>query len=240
MQATSGESAERTHFQQVLGLPPVYTLDDIKAAYRRQVMLAHPDRGGRAEDFERLQAAYEKAVEYVRIVGDGRGWLGGQVRRYVPQERVIAEVRRRGGQVQIETLPWLDQCFGEGFAMLSDRLRGIRLHGPAADDAFLEFLDAHRRGLLYLTELDLSGGHVSDAGLPRLAGLDLLQRLSLAGTAVSRRGLQSLLPTLPALEWLNIADTRVGWLSRMALRYACRQVAVVKVRPGRAPVHDGA
>jgi hypothetical protein len=233
MKAAAGACRERDEFQAVLGLPPVYTLEDIKTAYRQKVMLAHPDRGGRVEDFQRLQAAYENAVEYVHIVGDGRDWLRGQVSRYVPQDRVITEVGRRGGQAGVEKLPWLEQLFGEGFAMLSERLRTIRLTGPAADDAFLEFLGDNHPGLAHLTELDLSGGRVSDAGLPRLAGLKSLRRLDLAGTAVTRRGLRPLLAALPALQWLNVADTRVGWLSRVVLRWACRRVAVVRVRAGR-------
>ncbi len=48
----------------VLGLPLAASLDDIKAAYRRKAILAHPDRGGDHAVMVKLNAAYEAAVEY--------------------------------------------------------------------------------------------------------------------------------------------------------------------------------
>lgn len=48
----------------VLGLPLAATVDEIKAAYRRKAINAHPDRGGDHAVMVRLNAAYEAAVEY--------------------------------------------------------------------------------------------------------------------------------------------------------------------------------
>ncbi|WP_337175522.1 DnaJ domain-containing protein [Paludisphaera sp.] len=48
----------------VLGLPLAASLDDIKAAYRRAAIRAHPDRGGDHAVMVRLNAAYEAAVDY--------------------------------------------------------------------------------------------------------------------------------------------------------------------------------
>ena len=44
---------------QVLGLPRDATATQVKAAYRRLVSEAHPDRGGEAAEFIRIRAAYE-------------------------------------------------------------------------------------------------------------------------------------------------------------------------------------
>jgi curved DNA-binding protein CbpA len=44
---------------QVLGLPHEATAAQVKAAYRRLVAEAHPDRGGQAAQFIRVRAAYE-------------------------------------------------------------------------------------------------------------------------------------------------------------------------------------
>lgn len=44
---------------QILGVPRGATAAQVKAAYRRQVAEAHPDRGGEAAAFIRLRAAYE-------------------------------------------------------------------------------------------------------------------------------------------------------------------------------------
>ncbi len=44
---------------QVLGLPRDATPAQVKAAYRRLVSQAHPDRGGEAAEFIKIRAAYE-------------------------------------------------------------------------------------------------------------------------------------------------------------------------------------
>lgn len=43
----------------VLGVPPEADLKTIRTAYRRLARDSHPDRGGSAEDFHRVQAAWE-------------------------------------------------------------------------------------------------------------------------------------------------------------------------------------
>lgn len=61
----------------VLGVAPDAELDVIRTAYRRQARTAHPDRGGSAEDFSRIQQAWEvlgdldKRAEYDRRRGGG-------------------------------------------------------------------------------------------------------------------------------------------------------------------------
>lgn len=40
------------------------TIDEVKAAYKKMALITHPDRGGRAEDFIRIRAAYEILLEY--------------------------------------------------------------------------------------------------------------------------------------------------------------------------------
>src|SRR5947207_14567770 len=117
--------SDRLDFMETLGLLPPYTPEDVRMAYRERAKQAHPDRGGSVDDFLKLQAAYDRAVEYVKFSADRRGWLAAQVERYTEQEGVLAEVRRCGGQVKIEELDWLKRSIGEGFATLTERLRGI-------------------------------------------------------------------------------------------------------------------
>ena len=45
---------------EILGIEPDASDDQIRAAYRRAAMKHHPDRGGSPEEFQRIQAAYEK------------------------------------------------------------------------------------------------------------------------------------------------------------------------------------
>lgn len=47
---------------EVLDLPPNSSLDAVKDKYRRLSMIHHPDRGGDAETFSRLNKAYKEAV----------------------------------------------------------------------------------------------------------------------------------------------------------------------------------
>lgn len=51
-----------TSIWQVLGLPPHATVDDIRAAYRRQVLVHHPDHGGDPDRFRALKRAHDEAL----------------------------------------------------------------------------------------------------------------------------------------------------------------------------------
>ena len=159
--------------------------------------------------------------------GDRRGWIAGQVEPYLRQQEVATEVEKRGGKAEYEQTNWLKRSFGDGFAMLAERLRVIRLRGTGADDAFLKYLGEEPKKTPYLIELDLAGGRITDQGLPGLAHFEVLKRLNLAGTAVSEDGLRPVLETLSSLQWLNLADTGIGWLSRWRLRRAFPNVEIV-------------
>jgi hypothetical protein len=48
---------------ETLGLQANATLVEIKAAYKKGALRAHPDRGGNSADFRALQSAYEAALK---------------------------------------------------------------------------------------------------------------------------------------------------------------------------------
>jgi hypothetical protein len=239
MSAPVGGPVDRPDFMAVLGLLPPYTIDDVKAAYRTKVWNAHPDRGGKAADFKKIEDAYQQAVEYVTFRGDRRGWIASQVDTYLRQQEIAAEVGRRGGAVEYEQTKWLQGSFGDGFAMLAERLRVIRLRGPTADDAFLAYLDEQPRRTPYLIELDLAGGQITDRGLHHLAGFEVLRRLNLAGTAVTGHGLRTVLRSLPSLEWLNVAGTKIGWWSRWRLGRAHPRLRITAKSDAASGQSDG-
>jgi DnaJ-domain-containing protein 1 len=56
-----------TDWYAVLGLSPNATMDEVKKAHRRLAMQHHPDRGGDAATFRKIQEAFE------RITGKYRG-----------------------------------------------------------------------------------------------------------------------------------------------------------------------
>jgi hypothetical protein len=199
-----------------LGLLPPYTLSDVKSAFRVKALETHPDRGGTKADFMKIHEAYNQAMEHVRFAGDRRKWIADQVECHLRQQEVAAEVERLGGQTEFEEPDWMTPCVGE-FIALADRLCVIKLQKTAVDDAFLAFLAGHSPRAPYLTDLDLAGTSITDKGLQELTGLGLLRRLDLSGTRITNGGLQAAVRSLTSLEWVGVAGSGVGWLSRWRL-----------------------
>src|SRR6516165_2176313 len=100
MPAPTDEILDRPPFMAVLGLLPPYGLEDVRLAYRQKVLDVHPDRGGKAADFERVQQAYDQAVEYANLHGNRRSWMAERVKTQRGQEEIAKEVRRLGGRVE--------------------------------------------------------------------------------------------------------------------------------------------
>lgn len=55
----SPKDVDNSEFYEILSVPKEANQDDIKKAYRKKVIKAHPDKGGDPEEFKKLQAAYE-------------------------------------------------------------------------------------------------------------------------------------------------------------------------------------
>lgn len=216
---------QRPPFMAILGLLPPYTLEDIQAAYREKVKLAHPDRGGTAADFQTLHEAFERAQHYVKFHVDRRRWLAARVERYVEQEAVENEVRRLGGVVEVHQIDWIKQSFGD-FAVVTEMLRGIRLRGLADGDAFLTYLAKHATALAYLLWLDVSGSTISDDAVLRLQTITSLQSLDLSNTPISTKALK-VVRGLSSLEWLNLGGTTISWWARWRLRRSFPRLEVM-------------
>jgi len=52
--------------------PPVPEQEDVRAAYRRRALEAHPDQGGDAERFKEVRAAWETVAECEELSADGQ------------------------------------------------------------------------------------------------------------------------------------------------------------------------
>jgi hypothetical protein len=57
------------HWAVVLGVDPPISVARVRDAYRARSKSAHPDTGGTHDEFVRLRAAYEEALDYCRIKG---------------------------------------------------------------------------------------------------------------------------------------------------------------------------
>jgi hypothetical protein len=220
----SGDNTSQPEFMIILGLRPPYTLEDIRAAYRAKAMDAHPDRGGSAADFLKIQEAHERALEYVHFIGDRRKWIADQVEAHLRQQEVVAEVKRLGGETKFEEMAWMKHTVGD-FALLADRLRIIRLQDTAADDCFLAFLTEKPPRVPYVLEMNLAGTRITDKGLHTLSGYDLLRHLDLSGTEVTEHGIEAAVNSMPSLESINVVNTKVGWMARWRLRARLRKRA---------------
>lgn len=209
-------SPQRPDYLTTLGLRPPVSEADVKQAFLEKVKVAHPDRGGNLQSFNRLQQAYEQSLHYVQF-GQGRTeWLRTTVDRYIESEKVIAEVKRLGGTVEVETIDWLKGEIGEDFAQMVERIIAIRVHDSMVDDRFLEFLAQHHEALQSLTEIDLSDTKVTSAGVIRLRAFHYLRRLDLRRTKVDNSALV-VLNSLRSLEWIALNQTRVNWIGRLQL-----------------------
>jgi hypothetical protein len=209
---------ERPDFMVTLGLLPPYTVEDVRRAYHAKARTAHPDAGGSTEAFIHLEQAFERAMEYAKFHAGRIKWLAAQVEHYVRQEQVIADIRRRGAEIEIEQIDWLRRTIGEDWAQVTDKLVGIGLRGIDNGDEVAKYLGEQSASLESLRWLDLSGSRLSDDGLLQLWQLRSLQRLDISHTPITARGLE-VLKSLRHLRAINLAGTSVWWWTRWRLRW---------------------
>lgn len=213
----------RPEFMVTLGLAPPYTVEDVKQAYLMKVKTAHPDVGGDAETFRKIQEAFERGTEYAQFHQSRRRWMQSHVERYIQQQEFAEKLATYGGTVESEQIEWVMKSFDGDFAQLVEKIVAVELRGPQADDRAVALLVEGKNLLGNLRWLDLSGSKVTDEGVGRLAALTSLERLNLRDTGVTWRGLREL-RRLPVLKRADIRGTHVGWWGRLRLRWAFRHL----------------
>jgi hypothetical protein len=215
----------RPEFLVVLGLVPPVTIHDVKQAYLEKVKTVHPDHGGDAQEFIRVHEAYKKATEYAEFKAGRMQWLSRWVEQYAEQQRLIEELRGKGGEVTLESTEWAAQSIGD-FATVLERMVAIRLSGPAIDDELLIHLGGHRRSIAGLKRLELLNSKVTSVGLRELHNFDNLAHLDLSGTPITLQAVEALLEASPRLESLGLRDCGIPWRSRLGLRFRHRGVSI--------------
>ncbi|NUP09126.1 MAG: J domain-containing protein [Polyangiaceae bacterium] len=70
--ADRAQQDQRASIWTVLGVPSSATLDEIKRAYRKRALETHPDHGGEADVFRRVQRAYEQALVRTKRKGPAK------------------------------------------------------------------------------------------------------------------------------------------------------------------------
>jgi hypothetical protein len=212
-------SDARPDFLVTLGLSFPCSPEDVKQAYFAKAKRAHPDAGGRPEEFVALNEAYEKAVEYSKFFASRSKWLAASVDRYVEQQEASAYITSRGGQVEVAQLDWLQREIGDDFAQVLETIVGVRWTGSQTTDADLQYLTERASSFASLRWLDLSNTSISDEGLLRLVELGGLQRLELANTSITHHGL-AILDELANLNKLGLQGTGIGAFRLYRIRRA--------------------
>ncbi len=213
---TTDANAARAEFLETLGLSLPISEEDVQQAFLERVKSVHPDRGGTVEEFRRLERAYKQALQYARFRQGRRQWLRMVVDRYIHREKIIEEVKRLGGNVELEHVEWIKDDIGEDFAQMTERIIAIRVHGSSVDDRFIGTLQQHRMALDGLSELDLSSTAVTNEGVVQLGAFAYLRRLDLRDTSIDNTAL-TVLNSLRELEWLGLDGTQVNLLGRLML-----------------------
>ena len=217
---------DRREFLTVLGLAPPVTEEDVKQAYLDKCKVAHPDHGGDVSEFKRLQEAFEQATEYARFKASRMQWLSQWVEQYAEQEQVIEQIKTLGGSVEVKSSDPLTRSIGPDFAVVLDKVVGIRLSGPKIDDRVILQLAGQRRMLAGLRKLALVDTAVTQAGLLQLRPFEMLRHLDLSGTSVNPVALDALLRELRLLETIVLEGTGIGWPARMKLRLKYRNLTI--------------
>jgi hypothetical protein len=217
---------DRLEFLTVLGLAPPVTEEDVKQAYLDKCKTAHPDHGGDAGAFKRLQEAFEQATEYARFKASRMKWLSQWVEQYAEQEQVVEQIKKLGGSVEVKSSDPLTRSIGPDFAAVLDKVVGIRLSGPKIDDRVILQLAGQRRMLAGLRKLALVDTAVTHAGLLQFRNFETLRHLDLTGTSVDPVALDALLRELRQLETVVLERTGIGWPTRMKLRLKYRHLTI--------------
>jgi hypothetical protein len=202
----------RPDFMVILGLAPPYVIEDVKAAYRDKVKLAHPDRGGSIAAFNEIQTAFERAQAYLEFRGDRRGWIAAKMARYAELQDAVARLERLGAAIETFAPDWLEQSYGD-FAQLTETAKQVTFAGPGDGDPFIAALLADHHALRELESLTITRSALSDAAALGLAKFQQLKRLDLSHTPVTAQ-VVDLIDAIETLEELNVDDTNVGWWAK--------------------------
>lgn len=208
-----GRSHQRPTFLKRLGLSLPVTPADVKQAFLQKAKVAHPDRNGNGdgEQFKRLQEAFDEAIRFAERNGKRLPWIGLQMPIYIAQRAIIGMVKNWGGEVEVNSLEWLENTVGEDFTAIADRLVEINLSGCDVGDAELSLLAGEAEGLQFLEVLRLRWTNVSDAGMLQVAQAPNLRYLDVRGTKVSR-SMRGQLARLPQMHHVEGAGGWFDWL----------------------------
>lgn len=206
----------RPDFMATLGLLPPYTLDDVKQAYKKKALLAHPDHGGNPQVFQEIQEAYQNALGFLSLRDDRRGWIANQMDRYLAQQGLEDRLIQLGATVKDPHTDWLERSYGD-FAELTSVIDSIELPAGGDGNALIDLMVSDKNHLGSLKRVILADCGVTIDRALQLGQFHTLRHIDLCKNRLSGR-VTELISTLPMLKELRIEQSSVSWWHRQKIK----------------------
>lgn len=223
---------------ELLHLLPPYTVEDVIQSYEARSQQIGTEDESDPQAVQRLQSAYERALDHARFQESRRQWLGGRIEVFQDRQRLIAEIEAAGGTVSLQSPDSYLYEYGNDFAEVLRKLVGVHLTGSDMTDASLEWLNTPNAALGEIRLLELSGSRVTSSGLAGISVLTGLRCLDLRGTDVSANVVDAL-TSLNSLEWLHVGSTAIGMLARQRMKRKLPRLTISTEADEAIPPADG-
>jgi hypothetical protein len=231
-------AAQRPSFMELLHLLPPYTVEDVISAYKERTKQVGEEEEADPQTAQKLQSAYERALDHARFQESRRQWLGGRIEVFQERQRLIADIEAAGGTATLQPTDAYLYEYGSDFAEVLRKLVGVSLTGDTVMDGLLDWLNSENPCLGEIRLLDLSHSRVTSRGLEGIGSLAGLRCLDLRGTDVSANVVDSL-ASLHSLEWLHVGSTAIGALSRQRLKKKLPRLTIATNDDEAIPPADG-
>lgn len=223
---------------ELLHLLPPYTVEDVIQSYQERSKQIDSDAEADPHAVQKLQSAYERALDHARFQESRRQWLGGRIEVFQERQRLVAEIEAASGTISLQSPDSYLYEYGSDFAEVLRKLVGVHLTGSDVTDASLAWLNTPNAALSEIRLLELSGAQVTSSGLAGIAVLTGLRCLDLRGTDVSATVVDALV-SLNSLEWLHVGSTAIGTLSRARLKRKLPRLTIATDANDPIPPADG-
>jgi hypothetical protein len=107
---------QRPSFMELLHLLPPYTVEDVIKSYQERSQQLPTEDDEAAAAAQRLQSAYERALDHARFQESRRVWLGGRMEVFQERQQLIVEIEAAGGLVSLQSNDSYVYEYGVDFA----------------------------------------------------------------------------------------------------------------------------
>src|SRR5688572_19861985 len=120
-------ASQRPSFMELLHLLPPYTVQDVVQSYKERTQQIGAEDESDPQAVQKLQSAYERALDHARFQESRRQWLGGRIEVFQERQRLVAEIEAAGGTVALQSPDSYLYEYGSDFAEVLRKLVGVHL-----------------------------------------------------------------------------------------------------------------